>query len=110
MKINILLFLLISFSFSKSNSQNQKVDSTENGKFVRVEKNELKLYGYYKNSKRHKIWTWYNTDGTLNKQIKYKKDKIVWVLYFENNKAWLKINRKGKRKIIRACNCREQDY
>lgn len=110
MKLLKILVLSVLFYFSKTSFCQNNNDSTKEGKFTKIEKNGLKLSGYYKNSKPHKIWTWYNIDGTLHKQIKYKNSKIIWILYFENNKAWLKINRHGKRKVIRACNCREQDY
>ena len=110
MNMRLSLLLILIFFGSKTYSQKNETDSTKNGKYTETDKNGLKIYGHYKNSKRHYIWTWYNPDGTLHKQIKYKNGKAIWILYFENNKAWLKINRNGKRKIIRACNCREPDY
>lgn len=110
MNFSKIIFLLIFFGISTAFCQIQTNDSTRNGKVIFTQKNGLKVKGNFKNKKRHKIWTWYNVDGTLHKQIKYKNGKTIWILYFEKNKAWLKINRHGKRKVIRPCNCREYDY
>ncbi|NUM32820.1 MAG: hypothetical protein HUU47_10930 [Bacteroidetes bacterium] len=110
MKCSFVCLLLFFLGISNSFCQRLEIDSSKNGKFSLTEKNGLKVSGMYKNSKRCKIWTWHYPDGTLYKQIKYKKSKLIWILYFENNKAWLKINRFGKRKVIRQCNCREPEY
>ncbi len=103
------LIVLLSILFFSSNaiSQATNQDSTKTGPYYFKNQDHLSVSGYFKNSKRHKIWNWYNPDGTLKKQMKYKNGQALWILYFEKNKPWLKINRKGKRKIIRACECRE---
>ena len=102
------LFLLILLIFAlKGFSQIEIGDSSKTGIYYFKENEKVAIKGYFKNTKRHKIWTWYNNDGSLSKQIKYKNGKRLWTVYFEKNKPWLKINRYGKRRIIRACDCRE---
>lgn len=103
----LIFILAILFFAPKVFSQSQKSDSTKTGKYYFKNHDTVAIKGYFKNTKRHKIWNWYNSDGTLHKQIKYKNGQQLWVLYFEKNKPWLKINRHGKRKVIRACKCRE---
>lgn len=103
----LVFFLSILFFAPKTFGQTQNFDSTKNGKYYFKTHDTVTVSGYFKNLKRHKIWNWYNPDGTIHKQIKYKNGQQLWILYFEKNKPWLKINRHGKRKVIRACKCRE---
>jgi len=49
-------------------------------------------------------------EGLITKQVKYKHGKPLWIIYYEQNKPWLKINRFGKKRVIRACECRIPDY
>ena len=98
--ITILLFFALK-GFSQVN------DSLKTGTYYFKTDGKVFVKGYFKNTKRHKIWTWYNSDGSHSKQIKYKNGKRLWTVHFEKNKPWLKINRYGKRRIIRACDCRE---
>jgi len=85
-------------------------DSTKNGTYWNVLKDSVEVRGYFKDSKRHKVWTWYNKDGSRLKQSKYKHGIPRWTIYFENNKPWLKINRKGRQRVIKECDCRVIDY
>ena len=103
----IFLIILVLVFASKLNAQSFQNDSTQNGYYLFKVNDSVKIKAYFKSDKRHKIWTWYNTDGSTFKQVKYKNGKLIWLIYFEKNKVWLKINRKGKRRIIRACDCRE---
>lgn len=99
--------LLILFFAVKSFSQTTQSDSSKTGYYYFKTNDILYIKGYFKDTKRHKIWTWFYADGSLNKQIRYKKGRQLWTVYFEKNKPWLKINRYGKRRVIRACECRE---
>jgi len=91
-------------------AQQSNNDSTTNGKYRYYLKDSILVKGYYKDVKRHKIWTWYNKDGTRSRQTKYKHGKQLWTLYFEKDKAWLRINRYGKRTVIKECDCRVINY
>ena len=97
------LLLLLSCSLSAQNQQ----DSSKNGRYIFKKNDKDWIVAYYKNTKRHQIWTWYMDDGTVDKKIKYKKGRRIWTIYYEKNKVWLKIDRFGKRRIIRQCRCRE---
>ena len=103
----VISSLIFIFFASQSFSQTGTLDSAKTGYYYFKNDERIFLKGFFKDSKRHKIWTWYYADGSLNKQIKYKNGKQLWTIYFEKNKPWLKINRYGKRRIIRACECRE---
>ncbi len=105
--LRFFLFLAVLFFASKGFCQSATSDSTKTGIYYFKNNNIISVKGYFKNAKRHKIWTWYNADGSLHKQIKYKHGRHLWIIYFEKNKPWLKINRHGKRRVIRACDCRE---
>ena len=105
--LRFFLFLAVLFFASKGFCQSATSDSTKTGIYYFKNNNIISVKGYFKNTKRHKIWTWYNADCSLNKQIKYKHGRHRWIIYFEKNKPWLKINRHGKRRVIRACDCRE---
>ena len=104
----IIFLSIFLFAASQGFAQNVTNDSTKTGTYYFKDSDTIAIKGYYKNTKRHKIWNWYNADGTLHKQIKYKNGQQLWTIYFEINKPWLKIDRYGKRRIIRACKCREE--
>ncbi|MCB9251749.1 MAG: hypothetical protein H6605_04740 [Flavobacteriales bacterium] len=108
MKISgfVLSLILVSSLSLKAQDRN---DSIKNGKYVFYSKEVRHIDAYYKNQKRHRIWTWYLPDGGIDKKIKYRKGKRLWVIYYEKNKPWIKIDRYGKRRIIRPCKCRERD-
>lgn len=107
MKNVLFLIFLLNLSIN-SLAQNTVNDSTKNGKYlVYSANNSLEMDGYFKDLKRHGIWTWYNPDKSIRKKIRYKKGKTLWVIFYEQNKVWLKIDRYGKRRVIRACDCRE---
>lgn len=105
--LRFFLSLTVVFFASQGFSQSSTSDSTKTGTYYFKTNSTFSVKGYFKNAKRHKIWTWYNADGSLHKQIKYKHGRHLWIIYFEKNKPWLKINRHGKRRVIRACDCRE---
>ena len=107
--LRFFLSLTVLFFASKGFSQSATSDSTINGTYYFKTNNAVSVKGYFKNTKRHKIWTWYNADGSLHKQIKYKHGRQLWIIYLEKNKPWLKIDRNGKRRVIRACDCREEN-
>jgi len=86
----------------------QTLDSTKTGTYFFKTNQKTTIKGYFKNAKRHKIWTWYNGDGSIQKQVKYKQGSQIWLVYFDNNKPWLRIDRYGKRHIIRVCECNER--
>jgi antitoxin component YwqK of YwqJK toxin-antitoxin module len=102
----LFLIALVLFSYNLGFGQSMVNDSTLNGFYSFYHHDTIKVKGYFKKTKRHKIWTWYNADASIHKQIKYKHGKPLWTIYFENNKVWLKVNRYGKKRIIRACDCR----
>ncbi len=105
--IRLVLLCTVCFFSYGAYSQIGNSDSTQNGRYFQYKNQTILTKGYFKNQKRHKLWTWYQTDGSMTKQIRYNNGKPVWILYFDKNKPWLKINRFGKRRIIRACECRE---
>ena len=105
--LKVVLAFLILFFTPKVFSQTAQSDSTKPGIYYFKTDEKVTVKGYFKNTKRHKIWTWYNADGNFSKQIKYKQGKQIWIIYYEKNKPWLKIDRYVKRHIIRACDCRE---
>ncbi|MFM9946064.1 MAG: hypothetical protein ACKVQB_12620 [Bacteroidia bacterium] len=105
----VLSFIFLFFA-SQSFTQSGTLDSSKTGIYYFKTVEKVTVKGYFKNTKRHKIWTWYNVDGSIHKQIKYKQGQQLWLIYFEKNKPWLKINRHGKKKVIRACKCQEPSY
>lgn len=105
--LKVFFAFLILFFTPKAFSQTAQSDSTQTGYYFFKFNEKVTVKGYFKNSKRHKIWTWYNADESLSKQIKYKRGKQLWIIYYEKNKPWLRIDRYGKRHVIRACDCRE---
>ena len=105
--LRFFLSFTVLFFASLGFSQSTTSDSTKTGTYYFKTNSTVSVKGYFKNAKRHKIWTSYNADGSLHKQIKYKHGRHLWIIYFEKNKPWLKINRHGKRRVIRACDCRE---
>ena len=107
MALRLVLSLIFLFFVSQGFSQTETNDSTQTGTYYFKSNDKITIHGYFKNTKRHKIWTWYTANGNINKKIKYKYGKQLWIIYYEKNKPWLKINRYGKRRIIRACDCRE---
>jgi antitoxin component YwqK of YwqJK toxin-antitoxin module len=104
---NVLLLLLIFFATKSSFSQQNLNDSSKNGKYLFYTNNKIEVEGNYKDQKRHGIWTWYNPDSSIRKKVRYKKGRTLWIIFYEQNKVWLKIDRYGKRRVIRACDCRE---
>lgn len=107
MKHVLFLVILLSLSIT-SIGQYAYNDSTKNGKYVVYSANNLpEIEGNFKDHKRHGIWTWYNPDKSFRKKIRYKNGRTLWVIFYEQNKVWLKIDRYGKRRVIRACDCRE---
>jgi len=102
----IILLSLYNSNFAQTSLN----DSTKTGGYSYVNPNKIKVDGYFKNTQRHKLWTWSNQENELLKQTKYKHGKQLWVIYFEKSKPWLKINRHGKKRIIRPCDCRVVDY
>jgi len=106
---SVLLCLFICFTMHLK-AQLVQNDSICNGYYKQYNNAQLQIKGYFKKGKRHKIWAWYSVEGLITKQVKYKHGKPLWIIYYEQNKPWLKINRFGKKRVIRACECRIPDY
>jgi len=104
---NVILFGFLLFTISSVSAQQNLNDSTKNGKYRFYSNNKTEVEGNFKDQKRHGIWTWYNPDSSVRKKIRYKKGRTLWIIFYEQNKVWLKIDRYGKRRVIRACDCRE---
>lgn len=104
---NVLLLVLLMNVGTHVSAQQQTNDSSKNGKYLFYNYGKTEIDGYFKDQKRHGIWTWYNPDSSVRKKIRYKKGRMLWIIYYEQNKVWLKIDRYGKRRVIRPCDCRE---
>ncbi len=104
---NVFLFLIIIFVAISACAQQNQYDSSKNGKYRFYTNNKTEVEGNFKDQKRHGIWTWYNPDSSVRKKIRYKKGRTLWIIFYEQNKVWLKIDLYGKRRLIRPCDCRE---
>ena len=100
---SLALLLLLQYRLV---AQPNNSDSTQNGAYVVSGQGNILIRGSFKNQKRQGIWTWYEPNGFTQKKIRYKKGKALWTLYYDQNKVWLKINRYGKRRVIRECECK----
>ncbi len=106
-----LLYLSILVCISGfSIGQTVQNDSTKAGQYKQFSGQQLQIKGYFKEGKRHKIWVWYSQEGFITKQVKYRHGRPLWAIYYEQNKPWLKVNRVGRKRVIRACDCRVPDY
>ena len=103
-----VVFILTFLAFSPLlKAQTSQYDSTKTGVYLFHNNGKLVAKGYFKNGKRHQIWSWYDSEGHLNYQIKYKNGRPLWTIYFKNNEPYERINRHGKKRNIKNCECNQ---
>lgn len=69
------------------------------------ESGELHIVKNYKNGIRHGIWSYYLPGGSIEKRVKYKRGKILYQLYYEEDKVYKTIDKKGKVRYKKKCDC-----
>lgn len=95
----LLLISLLCFSAAKLTACDSiSVKRYDNGKKEFVKK--------YENGQNCGFWKFYRPDGIIERKEKYKKGILVFTWFYnEEGKLIRSVNRKGKEKVYRACNC-----
>lgn len=61
--------------------------------------------GVFVNGKRHGVWQFHDSSGSLILREKYKKGAFIWGVYYRKGKVIASINSKGKITKRPDCGC-----
>ncbi|MCG9880978.1 MAG: hypothetical protein MH472_10315 [Bacteroidia bacterium] len=98
-----LVFLFIFNPLAEPNSAKTKHNKTSNKHYT--DKNPSPK-GKYKNKKKHGIWLYYFSNGTIERKEKWKNGKLLWQVHYDMYKRKLfGINAQGDTSYYKGCNC-----
>jgi hypothetical protein len=107
--LGILLFGLSLSSFCQNYSptySNCDSNQSKTVQCIEYHPNKQKAFvAKYKNGLRHGVWQYYHSDGDVDRRIKYKKGKRRWTYIYKDEKIAVTIDRKGKVRKKRECDC-----
>jgi len=101
----VLISVLLLF-LNVSETKGQQQPPAEGKYSARYESGTIREKGFYRNSRKHKTWYYYNPNGTLDHKEKWADGVLQWQIFYNERGRIIKtIDKNGVVKTRPGCGC-----